>query len=53
MYKIAKNMISKGKDIYWDQTNLTVKTRKRKLSLLGLSNVDFKFDFEGTKVTSS
>ena len=33
MYKIAKNMISKGKDIYWDQTNLTVKTRKRKLSL--------------------
>lgn len=33
MYKVAKSMISRGVNIYWDQTNLTVKTRKRKLSL--------------------
>lgn len=33
MYKIAKKMIDEKKDIYWDQTNLTVKTRKRKLGL--------------------
>jgi len=39
MYKIAKKMITDKKDIYWDQTNLTIKTRKRKL---GLFTKDYK-----------
>lgn len=35
MYHIAAHHIKLGSNIVWDQTNLTVKTRKRKLDLFG------------------
>ena len=35
MMHIAKFNINLGKNIIWDQTNLTVKTRKRKLDMFG------------------
>lgn len=35
MYHIAKHHIALGNDIIWDQTNLTKKTRARKLQMFG------------------
>jgi predicted kinase len=35
MMHIAKFNINLGKNIIWDQTNLTIKTRKRKIDMFG------------------
>lgn len=34
MYKIAKHAMNSGKAIIWDQTNLTIKSRAKKIQLL-------------------